>query len=479
MARSLTEEIDYAVDCELARRSFWEFCLLYDHAFFSKRTFLKQIADAFQRVHDKKIKRLAVSMPPRSGKTYVTSVFCAWTLGLSPEGSVMRNCCTATLYKKLSRDTRSIMTSQKFHDVFPNVHMSEDNAAVEGWSTTKAKQVSYFGGGVGGTVIGFGASEAAITDDLIRSHKDAMSKTMRENTHSWYDGTHTSRQEKDCPVIDIGTRWSDDDTIGRQEKAGFYDEIIRVAALTPEGVSFCEDVKSTEEYQDLKERTAPEIWNAEYMQEPIEATGTLFPKSKLKRFKLDELKLHEKGEELYEGILGYIDVADKGTDKLCFLTGVVFPGRVYITDVIFSPEGMEITVPLCCEIVDQRGHDYVRVEANNQGGEYRKELMVLRPKAKRKFIKVRSVTNKHSRIIMQYGFIMKNFYFRDDFEKNSQYEKYIDALCKYTNMGSDEDDAPDATAGLSKFVRGVFWKIFGEKPPSPTDNTDDQKEESQ
>lgn len=472
MASGLSEQIDYMVDCELAKRSFWEFCLFYDRPFFEKRAFLKQIADAFQRIHDRKIKRLAISMPPRAGKSRITSLFCAWTLGHKPDESVMRNCCTATLYKKLSRDTRNIMISQAFHDVFPEVKMSDDNAAVDGWSTTKAVQVSYFGGGVGGTVIGFGASALAITDDLIRSFKDAMSTTMLETVHEWYDGTHTSRQEKNCPVIDIGTRWSKKDTIGRQEAAGFYDEVIKVAALNEAGESFCEDVKSTEEYQDLKERTAPEIWNAEYQQEPIEATGTLFPLSQLKRFKMEDLKMFEGKEPMYEGILGYIDIADKGTDRTCFPTGVVFPDRVYITDVIFTPLGMEESVPMCAGVINRLKHDYVRAETNNQGGEFRKDLQALLPKGlRRRILKVRSVKNKHSRILMQYGFIKQNFYFRSDIERNSHYDQYITELTSYTKAGSTtEDDAADGTAGLSKFVKSIFRKLFG-----ITD--EDQKEE--
>lgn len=43
-----------------------------------------------------------------------------------------------------------------------------------------ARQVSYFGGGVGGTVIGFGASMLAMTDDLYKSLEDALSDNNNE-----------------------------------------------------------------------------------------------------------------------------------------------------------------------------------------------------------------------------------------------------------------------------------------------------------
>ena len=76
----------------------------------------------------------------------------------------MRNACTATLYLKFSYDVRNIVKSDKFKEVFPSVQLSDDKANLQGWNTNYAKQVSYFGAGVGGTIIGFGADNIAVTD---------------------------------------------------------------------------------------------------------------------------------------------------------------------------------------------------------------------------------------------------------------------------------------------------------------------------
>src|SRR5689334_6383852 len=95
----------------LSRRKFWHFCLYYDPIFFTSRPVLKQVADGMQKVADGEILRLSVSMPPRSGKSYLGSLFCAWTLGKNPTESVMRNTCTARLYEKFSYDTRAIVRS--------------------------------------------------------------------------------------------------------------------------------------------------------------------------------------------------------------------------------------------------------------------------------------------------------------------------------------------------------------------------------
>lgn len=120
-----------------------------------------------------------------------------------------------------------------------------------------------------------------MTDDLYKSLEDALSDNNNEKVWSWKQGTHDSRIEGNCCLIDIGTRWSANDVLGRLEEAGKYNEIIRIAALDENERSFCEDVHTTEYYLELRSETDESIWMAEYMQEPFEAKGLLFPKSSL------------------------------------------------------------------------------------------------------------------------------------------------------------------------------------------------------
>jgi len=152
------DDLKKALKIELARREFWAFCTFYDPEFYSKRAFLKDVATAFQQIETNEVNAISVSMPPRAGKSYITSLFCAWVLGRNPAESVMRNACTATLYLKFSYDVRAIVKSDKFKMVFPDVMLSDDKANLQGWNTNKSKQVGYFGAGVGGTIIGFGAT---------------------------------------------------------------------------------------------------------------------------------------------------------------------------------------------------------------------------------------------------------------------------------------------------------------------------------
>lgn len=398
------------------------------------------------------IRHLAVSMPPRAGKSYISSLFIAWMLGHYPEESVMRNCCSDTLYNKLSYDTRDIVRSVRFREVFPEATLRGDKQNVHGWSLDRARQVSYFGAGVGGTVIGFGASMLAMTDDLYKSLEDALSDTNNEKVWSWKQGTHDSRIEGSCCSIDIGTRWSATDVLGRMEEMGKYDEIIRISALDENDESFCEEVHTTEYYRELRDETDDSIWCAEYMQEPIEAKGLLFPKSELNRFKRADIE----GKQP-DGVIGATDVADEGDDDFCAPFGRVFGDKIFITDILFTKDAVEITQPRLVQMIIDTRCDQMRIESNNGGRIF--SIAIRRDvKAKKGKCEIHAkptTANKETRILMKSGWIKKHLLFLDDseYKKGSDYHRFIKALTSYKKEGGNKhDDAPDGVTIFAEFA---------------------------
>jgi predicted phage terminase large subunit-like protein len=437
---------------ELRRRDFYRFCLYYDADFFGSRPFLKDIAHAFQEVEDKKIKSLSVSLPPRAGKSYITSLFCAWTLGKNPDQSVMRNACTATLFLKFSYDVRAILKDERFKRVFPEVSLSDDKANLQGWNTNKSKQVGYFGAGVGGTIIGFGASNVAITDDLYRGIEDALSDTVNDRIIQWKESTHDSRFETGCARIDIGTRWSVNDVIGRGINESIYDKSIIVPALDEHGNSFCEAVMTTEEYRQVQKRTAKEIWLAEYQQQPIDIEGRLF--SDYKRINQSEFDQFISTNQV-EGTLAYIDVSDTGMDYTAMAIAAIVKNQTYIVDYVFNRDNTDLTIPQCAALLNKWNVSYCRVESNNMGAMFARNLQNL---TKTKILQVANTTNKITRIIMQSAFISQRMQFvvKDD----QQCLTFIENMLSFSKEGKNKhDDAPDCLAGLSLFLQSMFKNL--------------------
>jgi len=448
--KGIKEKTEGALLRELSRRDFWEFCLFYDPEFFERREFLREIARAFQEIEEGKINSLSVSLPPRAGKSYMTSLFCAWTLGKHPRESIMRNTCTATLYLKFSYDVRNIFKSDRFREIFSKIHLSEDKSNLNGWNTNSAKMVSYFGAGVGGSIIGFGASKIAITDDLYRGLEDALSDTINDRIIQWKEATHDSRLESGCKVIDIGTRWSINDVIGRNIDSGIYDKSIIVPALNSEDQSFCGDVMTSEEYIKKRERLPREIWLAEYQQEPIDLEGRLF--SGIDIISEEEFK---KISDKLEGSVGYIDVADEGKDYLALSIGGIIGDRVYILETLFSRDNTDITIPKCAAMLDKWDVKYCRVESNAMGAMFARNLRSL---TKTKILPIHNKTNKNTRIIMNSAFILNTMSFVE--RKDPNYYQFMENLSSYSKEGKNKhDDAPDCISGLAMFMQGMFKNL--------------------
>jgi predicted phage terminase large subunit-like protein len=452
LQRKIAEEKEY----HKCRELFYSFCVYMDPVFFMpNKPHLQEIAEAFQNVSDDIINKLAISLPPRAGKSYITSLWCAWMLGKNNTGSIMRNSYAADLAYTFSYDIRQIVQSDKYLKVFPDIKLKSDRKAVDDWALETSKRGAYFCAGVGGPITGKGCDIAGILDDPIKNIEEAMSETIIDKVWKWYTSTHMSRFESGCPEIHIATRWSRKDPIGMltDEFSQAYSKdftIITIPALDKYGKSFCEAIKTTDEYLNMKRITDDFIWEAEFMQNPIESKGLLYPIEELKRFTMDEIK-----NKKPDGVVGFTDTADKGNDYLCSPIGSVYNDSTYITDVIFTQDGVEITEPLVAQMIIDTNCYMMKIESNNGGGSFCRNVRnIIRDNSKCMVIDEHQSTNKETRIIMNAGYVKESFYFRSDYEPGSDYDKFMRALTSYVKMGKNKhDDAPDGITGLAEYVK--------------------------
>jgi len=430
----------------ILRNDFWLFCLYWDDEFFNKRPFLEDVAVKMQSIADKKTRRLSISMPPRAGKSYIASLFSAWMLGRNPEGSVMRNSCTETLALTFSYHVRDMIKDARFREIF-HVGLSPDRAAVKGWNLETSKSVGYFCGGTTTTIAGFGATVVAILDDPIKDVFEALSENVLDKKWDWYTGVHSARMEKDCPEIHISTRWSRRDPIGRLE--GDFDDVIIVPALDGEDKSFCEDVKSTEDYHRLRNLTAEFIWNAEFQQKPIEATGLLYTRDTLNIFDIDNLK--GDGE-----IVAAVDVADKGDDYLACVIAKVMDNDAWIIDVVFTQDPIEITEGLVAQAMITHNVSMCRVESNSGGRSFANNIeRIIREEGCMTSIEAHPTTkNKETRMNMRSSIVREFVHFRDDEKMDRHYKMFMQQLCStFRKVASNKhDDAADVVTMLADLI---------------------------
>lgn len=451
------------ISIPLARKHFWAFCCYYDEDFFRhKRRFFKEVALLFQTVVDEyrngNAISVSVSMPPRSGKSYITSLFAAYWLAQFPELSVMRNTCTATLYQKFSYDTRNIIRSSRFKEVFPEIQMQQDKQNLDGWSLTTSKQVGYFGAGVGGTIIGFGAN-LAITDDLYKSMQDAMSTTTNAFVKLWKESAHDSRKEKNCPEILIGTRWTKDDVIGESITKGHLYRSIMIQAIR-ENISFCQDVKSTDEYLQIKERISPSTWNAEYMQEPLSIEGLLLP---IELLKFIDLSTIPEENIVFKFAVG--DPADTGGDKFSipFMHVALYENSIvcYVKDIIHSTVGIEANTERVIDKMHDNLIEELFYESNGVG--IAAILLIKKRLSEHQKLKAFTATiNKEVRIFSHYEFVQKYFVFDVNYEQNAEYKSFINDLTSYSKEGDNKHkkDAIDVLCSAASILKIKYKRVL-------------------
>ncbi len=451
---------------ELARREFWHFCLYMDKEFFKEREIiLKPIAYDMQRLikpvpPQSELDILNVSLPPRTGKSYLATLFSAWSFGHYPDKSIMRNSVTEKLYLKFSRDLIQIITGESHSNNYNNIFdLSLGSRALSGWEIQGSTQgISYFGGGVGGTIIGFGADLLSILDDSVKNDEEAMNENALDKKWGWYGSTMDSREEQGVKKLFIGTRWSKRDIVGRIEELGLFDsptsKSIVVSALTG-GKSYCEDIHSTKSLLQKKLLLSDIIWEAEWQQQPITAKGLVFPLSDLNRFNMD----------MIEGNADFLlaDLADEGNDYLAAGIFKIIDGNYYLIDVVFSQDREEVTQPQVAAMLDKWNIPTAYIESNFGGKGYKRALSRLN-KTRTSIKLFRTVRNKHTKIIMQSGFIRENFYFKSHYKEGSDYDKFMRNLTSYNKQGKvKHDDAADMLAMASEKVRDTNKVKFGSK----------------
>jgi len=494
--KSLAKIVRRAAKIELARRSLWYFCKAISPDFYlENRTHLKKICTVLQALYEGRIckdkpedewairdipsgiicKKVMLNIPPQHGKTRTLVNFSGWAFGKNIKEKIITGSYNDWTASDFSRYTRDLIQKERldeddfdtviYSDIFPKTQIKRGNSGFEKWALEGA-HFSYMGVGVGGSVTSKGGS-LLIVDDPVKNAEEALNENNLERIWLWYTSTFLSRvsADKGEPLeIICMTRWSHQDVCGRllNDPATYPDwYVLKMSAYEQSTDSMlCESLFGKKRLEDIKRVMYPAIFNANYLQETIEEAGTLFFRKQLKRFSLKDYKKDGK-----QSTLGYADIADEGDDYFCMPMADVFKGKVFITDVIYTQENLDVTLPLSSAMIIKHNADRVWIEANNQGSPFVKMLRS-HPAYKvpiHKVVAITNTVNKHTRIVMQSAFVMEYCYFLEESEivPGSDYDKFVTNVCGYMKDGSSKkDDGPDALSGLAGYIQSFVPHLF-------------------
>ena len=273
---------------------------------YSKARFHELIAKHLEEVERGDIRQLIFCMPPRHGKSELaTRRLTAWYTGRHPDHDIIVAAASDTLAMDFGADVRSIITSPRYRQVFPQHRLRRGGTAKDNIQTDQGGRLVF--AGRGGTINGRGA-HLLLVDDLIRGPEDANSQALRDQMWEWLMKVAFYRRMGKKLTIITMTRWHSDDVIGRltdPENPYFNEEesrkwkIIRLPALAEEddplgravGEALWPDGPSQydEDYLRGLQRQDPLGFAALQQQRPSVADGVLFRRENVRYYTADEL----------------------------------------------------------------------------------------------------------------------------------------------------------------------------------------------
>ena len=195
------------------------------------------IISKLEAVERGEIKRLMIFMPPRHGKSLITSVmYPPWYLGRNPGRNVIFASYGQALSDDFGRLVRNLLTNPLHQAIFPACRLSEDSTAAHRFNTTQGG--AYYAVGRGGPITGRGA-DLLILDDLLKDSSEANSEIIRRAEHEWYSSDAYTRLAPGGSVVLIGTRRHQDDLPGRLlSSSSEHWEVLNLPAIAEQNESF-------------------------------------------------------------------------------------------------------------------------------------------------------------------------------------------------------------------------------------------------
>lgn len=312
--------------------------------------FHQKIAEALDAFMDGQLKledgsecvQLIFVMPPRHGKTEMaTKRLASKYIGKNPTHSVAVAAYSDTLAQEFGADTRAIINTPQYKQVFPGMKLRRGGNAKDNLETTDGGRVIFVGRG--GALTGRGA-HLLLIDDLYKDHEEARSQAIRDQAWNWFTKVAMTRRMGKKRVIITMTRWHSDDIIGRltDPENPCYNaieaskwKIIRLPAIAedddPMGRTPGQPLwpeRYDLDFLQSQQRLDPLGFAALYQQRPTVADGVLFRRETIQYYdKLpDELRYYCSSDHAVG--------TDQRNDPSCLIkVGVDKQDNIYVIDV--------------------------------------------------------------------------------------------------------------------------------------------------
>jgi predicted phage terminase large subunit-like protein len=319
------------------------FHVLAPSATFHMNWHICAIAYYLEQVWLGRIKRLIITLPPRSLKSIMCSVaFPAFVLGHDPSKRLVVASYSADLAIKHGNDFRTVINSAEYHGIFPGMRVSA-------MKNTQAEVVTTMNGfrlcmSVDGTLTGRGG-DIVIIDDPIAALA-AVSQKSREHVVDWYFKTLLSRPDdmQNGPIVLVMQRLHEDDLAGVLLRRSNEWTLLSLPAIAEQdeeipignGQVHCRHVgdvlhpeRGSREVLERLRKLDPDTFAAQWQQQPVPPGGGMIKRAWVRR----HVRLPTSGQ-----IIQSWDVANKQgeeNDYSVCTTWLIYQNKYYfLVDVL-------------------------------------------------------------------------------------------------------------------------------------------------
>jgi predicted phage terminase large subunit-like protein len=275
------------------------FHVLAPSAIFHMNWHICRIAYCLEQVWLGKIKRLIITVPPRSLKSIMCSVaFPAYVLGHDPAKRLIVASYSADLAIKHGNDFRSLVNSAEYRAIFPGMRISAmKNTQTEVVTTLNGFRLAL---SVDGSLTGRGG-DIIIIDDPIAALA-ALSQRSREHVVDWYFNALLSRldDKQNGAIVLVMQRLHEDDLAGVLLRGSEEWTVLSLPAIAEQdeqipighGLIHCRhagDVLHPEReprdvLESLRAQLGPETFAAQYQQQPVAPGGAMIKRAWVRRY---------------------------------------------------------------------------------------------------------------------------------------------------------------------------------------------------
>lgn len=440
-----------------------------------RRKVLKKVVDALQKIADDELDELFLSMPPRVGKTTLCMFFALWIMGRDPELSNLycsySDIITATFYGGILEVIGDKITYH-FNEIFPDCDVKATNAKDEYIDLRRRKKYhSMTARSLGGTLNGAcDASGMIIADDLISGIEEALNKNRLISAWGKVSNNLLTRKSNDrVKVLWIGTRWSVCDPIGvrremlenDEEFRSIRYEVIDLPAIDEHGKSNFNydcgvgfgDLYYSMKRAEFERKDDIASWDAQYMQKPVERTGSLFEPDSLRYYN------GELPAEQPDAVWSVTDPSYGGGDYVAKPILYIYGNDIFVHDVVFSNLDKKNTIPMCVQKIIQHHVTREQVEGTKSTESYADDLSAALKEANYSLAVTSKPAStkqaKQDKITNRAPDIKDNFIFRSSGNRSKEYQAFMEQVFAFKIIGKNvHDDAPDSLAMAADMIFG-------------------------